>query len=111
MMICGRYFFRDMKNAVPAFRFRFSLVDDALKLLVESCRNTADFVTPVLIVPYVTDVSTENSLALAAPSMCRRTPISQKACISALVLASAHYSSNALILAISSFTEIAAFST
>ena len=62
-----------MKNAVPAFRFRFSLVDDALKLLVESCRNTADFVTPVLIVPYVTDVSTENSLALAAPSMCRRT--------------------------------------
>lgn len=56
-----------MKNAVPAFRFRFSLVDDALKLLVESCRNTADFVTPVLIVHYAADVSTENSLALAAP--------------------------------------------
>ena len=73
MMTCGRYFFRDMKNAVPAFRFRFSLVDDALKLLVESCRNTADFVTLVLIVPYAADVSMENSLTLATPSMCRRT--------------------------------------
>ena len=72
-MTCGRYFFRDMKNAVPAFRFRFSLVDDALKLLVESCRNTADFVTLVLIVPYAADVSMENSLTLATPSMCRRT--------------------------------------
>ena len=73
MMTCGRCFFRDMKNAVPAFRFRFSLVDDALKLLVESCRNTADFVTLVLIVPYAADVSMENSLTLATPSMCRRT--------------------------------------
>ena len=73
MMTCGRYFFRDMKNAVPTFRFRFSLVDDALKLLVESCRNTADFVTLVLIVPYAADVSMENSLTLATPSMCRRT--------------------------------------
>ena len=73
MMTCGRYFFRDMKNAVPAFRFRFSLVDDSLKLLVESCRNTADFVTLVLIVPYAADVSMENSLTLATQSMCRRT--------------------------------------
>jgi len=56
-----------MKNAVPAFRFRFSLVDDALKLLVESCRNTADFVTLALIVPYAADVSMENSLTLATP--------------------------------------------
>ena len=67
-----------MKNAVPAFRFRFSLVDDALKLLVESCRNTADFVTLVLIVPYAADVSMENSLTLATPSMCRRTLITLK---------------------------------
>lgn len=73
MMICGRCFFRDMKNAVPALRFRFSHVEDALKLLVESCRNAADCVTPTLIAPYAADVSTENSLTFATTSVCRRT--------------------------------------
>lgn len=62
-----------MKNAVPALRFRFSHVEDALKLLVESCRNAADCVTPTLIVPYAADVSTENSLTFATTSVCRRT--------------------------------------
>ena len=72
-MICGSSFFRNMKNAVPAFRFRFSRVDDALKSLVESCRNADDSLSLTLIAPYAADVSTENSLAFVTSAMCRRT--------------------------------------
>jgi len=62
-----------MKNAVPAFRFRFSRIEDALKLLVESCRNVDSCVSLTLIALYVADVRTENSLAFATTSVCRWT--------------------------------------
>ena len=71
-MICSRCL-RNMKNAVPAFRFRFSRIDDALKLLVESCRNVGGCVSLTLIALYAADVSTENSLAFVTSAMCRWT--------------------------------------
>ena len=62
-----------MKNAVPAFRFRFSRIDDALILLVESCRNVDGCVSLVLIALYTAVVSAENNLAFVTTSVCRRT--------------------------------------
>ena len=76
-MICGKCFFRNMKNAVPAFRFRFSRIDDPLKLLVESCRNVDGYVSLVLITLYAAVVSAENNLAFVTTSVCRRTHILQ----------------------------------
>ena len=73
-MICSRCFLHDMKNAVPAFRFRFSRIDDALILLVESCRNVDGCVSLVLIALYTAVVSAENNLAFVTTSVCRRTP-------------------------------------
>ena len=72
-MICGRCFFHDMKNAVPVIRFRFSHIDDALKLLVESCRNADGCVSLSLFALHATDVSTENNLVFVTTSVCRRT--------------------------------------
>ena len=72
-MICSRCFLHDMKNAVPAFRFRFSRIDDALILLVESCRNVDGCVSLVLIALYTAVVSAENNLAFVTTSVCRRT--------------------------------------
>ena len=62
-----------MKNAVPAFRFRFSRIDDPLKLLVESCRNVDGYVSLALITLYAAVVSAENNLAFVTTSVCRRT--------------------------------------
>ena len=72
-MIYSRCFLHDMKNAVPAFRFRFSRIDDALILLVESCRNVDGCVSLVLIALYTAVVSAENNLAFVTTSVCRRT--------------------------------------
>ena len=72
-MICSRCFLHDMKNAVPAFRFRFSRIDDALILPVESCRNVDGCVSLVLIALYTAVVSAENNLAFVTTSVCRRT--------------------------------------
>ena len=62
-----------MKNAGPAFRFRFSRIEDALKLLVESCRNDDGCESMALIAPHAAVVSTENILAFVIPSVCPRT--------------------------------------
>ncbi len=63
-----------MKNAVPIFRFRVSLVGDIPKLRVISCRKAAGFVSLMQIEPYAAVVSTENNLASITASDCRRPP-------------------------------------
>jgi len=73
MMICGKCFFCDMINAVPAFRFHFSRVEDALKLPAKSCRYDDGCVSLSQIVSHAAVVSAENSLAFVIPSECRRT--------------------------------------
>ena len=62
-----------MKKAVPMTRFRFFLINDALKLQIESSRNVDGCVSPTLIVLYAAAVSAENNLAFVTTSVCRRT--------------------------------------
>ena len=62
-----------MKNAVPVFRFRVSLVNDDLNLLMESCRDAAGIMSSTPIASHAADVSTENNLALVRASVCHRT--------------------------------------
>lgn len=62
-----------MKNAVPVIRFRFSRIENALKLLAKLYRHDYGCVSLALIMTYAAVVSTENSLAFVTTSVCRRT--------------------------------------